>query len=381
MNANDLVVGLDPTAFTAIDGAQLAQLVNSATPSSDRGMVIVTTDSTGVPVLPDTTDYPRVENYLWLRLSPLTSSFIVCAWNPTQIYNMGYSNGSGNTVSTNWNPISVGAIPAGSIQGYQLAAGTITPDRLAGGITTSQLVSGSTFLTTSTTPTLADITATSSFSGGFVIAPLAITTGKIAVGGVATTNIAAGACTLAKLDTTGSIYQLLYNSAAGVPAWQTPPQVYTGLANPNAGGSNDGQVVAVNSGAAGTFKYISGMSAAATGQSVSVLGTVAAMITAGAGSAAHGLGAIPTYVRAVLRCTSGELGYSIGDEVNIETCFQHHTSSSFENYPLAAISANATTVYGAFDQSGNPPYISNRGTGVYAAITTTSWTVVIYARL
>ena len=313
MNANDFVTGLDPTGFTQITGAQLAQLVSSATPSSDRGLILVTQDSSGVPVLPDIADYPRVENYLWLRLSPLTSSFTLCAWNAQQIYNMGYSNGSGQTVSTNWNPVTIGSIPAGSIQNFQLAGG-ITYDKLAGNIPTSALASGSTFLTTASTPTVTDIAG--SFSGGFTIQALAITTGKIAIGGVTTNNIAAGAVTLAKFDTTGGIYQLLYNSANNTPAWQTPPQIYTGLANPNSGGSNDGQLVAVNSGAAGTFKYV----AANSMYTKAVVDNIAIPSSGSYSvSTAHGLGAIPQMVRVVLHCTAPDTAtaYVAGDEIEL----------------------------------------------------------------
>ena len=44
VNANDFIVGLDPTGYTTITGEQLAQLVNSAYPQVDKGMCIVTTD-------------------------------------------------------------------------------------------------------------------------------------------------------------------------------------------------------------------------------------------------------------------------------------------------------------------------------------------------
>jgi len=335
MNSNDFIAGLDPTALLNITGAQLAQLVTSATPSSDRGLVLVTQDSNGVPVLPDTTDYPRIENYLWLRLSPLSSSFTLCAWNSLQNYNMGYSNGSGQTVSTNWNPVSIGSIPAGTVQNFQLAGG-ITYDKLAGNIPTSALASGSTFLTTASSPAVTDIAG--SFGGGFTIQPLVVTTGKIAVGGVATNNIAAGAVTLAKFDTTGGIYQLLSNSANSTPAWQTPPQVYTGLANPNAGGTNDGQLVAVNSGAAGTFKYV----AANSMYTKAVVDNIAIPSSGSYSvSTAHGLGAIPQMVRVVLHCTTNDTNtaYVVGDEIELSNI----TNSSNQVATFSWI-VNATNV-------------------------------------
>jgi hypothetical protein len=224
MNTNDFQVGLDPTGFSSITGAQLAQLVNSDTPSSDRGMILITTDQTGVPVIPAAGTTVEWQRFLWLRLSPLASSFTVCAWNPSQTFNMGYSDGSGTTVSTNWNPVSSGSIPAGSIQGFQLAAATITKDKIVS-VDLSQINGSTALITTATTPTLADTTSTSSFATGFVIAPLAITTGKIANSGVTNSNIAPVAVTFDKIGSDSIAKDMLRAKADGTTEWFSPTDI------------------------------------------------------------------------------------------------------------------------------------------------------------
>jgi len=230
MNTNNLQVGFDPTGYTSISGAQLAQLVNSSTTSSDRGMILITTDSAGVPVIPDASTTTEWQRFLWLRLSPLTTSFIVCAWNPDQTYNMGYSNSSGTTVSTNWNPISSGAIPSGSIKGYQIANATITADKLAGGIALSQIAGSSSLLTTSTTPTAGDISG--SFAAGFTIGNNAVTSTKLASDAavdanraVTTNSIKTGAVTPVKLSPSGTAQTFMTDIAGTTPAWTVLPSI------------------------------------------------------------------------------------------------------------------------------------------------------------
>ena len=196
----DIISGLDPTGFSAISGAQLETMVGSATPFSDKGLIVVTTDSAGVPQVPDATTTTKWQSYLWLRLSPLTTSFIVCAWNPAQTYNMGYSDGSGNIVSTNWNPISSGSIPAGSIQGYQIAAGTIDKEKIQN-IDISQVNNSASLLTTSTISKV--VTGAGAVNGSFA-------------SGLIMNN---GSATLAILDTTGGAGTVLANTSANTPVW------------------------------------------------------------------------------------------------------------------------------------------------------------------
>lgn len=255
LSLSDLQAPFDPTAFAQITGGQLLQLVASAQPYVDKGMIGVTTDNAGVPIPPDAVTYPKWQNYLWLRISPLTTSFTLYAWNPAQQFNVGYSNGSGLFITTNWNPVTVGGIGAGSIQGYQLAAATITSDKIQS-VNISQVTgfNPATYVQTTVAPTGGVIGGT--FAAGLTLNNAAVTSASIAALAVLTAAIADKNVTVGKL-LGGALGQLPQTAdGANTVAWTTPPQIYSGLSNPNAGGSNDGQLVAVLSGAAGTFQYL-----------------------------------------------------------------------------------------------------------------------------
>jgi hypothetical protein len=198
MNTNDIVAGIDPTAFSSITGAQLLTMVDLAQPSSDRGFVLVTTDNIGVPVIPDAGNNTQWQRYLWLRFSPLTASFTVNAWNVGQTYNMPYSNGTGTTVATFWTPLTSGSIPANSIAQYQLNLPTITSLPYLTGITFSQITGGASIVTTSTSL----VGAVTGAIGATVILPNTITGSQIladGVTGIATANINTKAVTVAKI--------------------------------------------------------------------------------------------------------------------------------------------------------------------------------------
>jgi hypothetical protein len=290
MNVNDLVVGLDPTSSTSITGAQLAQMVNGATPSSDRGLLLYTRDANGVPVIPDANATPEFQRYIWIRLTPLTSSFTAYVWNSLQAFNLAYSDTSGTTVATYWNPITNSGATIGQITNSQLAGG-ITYDKLAGGIQLSQIANSNSLLTTATVPSVTT-QINGSFAGGFFLNNASVGAGVLAANSVATTNLQNNSVTVGKFDNTGLATQLLGNTALNTPGWVTPPQIYTGLANPNAGGSDDGKVVAVNSGAAGTFKYVAATTNAIVKAAFASTTTAYNVSSAGADSASSPTNAV-----------------------------------------------------------------------------------------
>jgi len=375
LNINDLVAGLDPTAFTDITGAQILTAIDDAQPSSDRGFILVTSDNVGVPVIPDAGTNTQWQRYLWLRFSPLTQSFTVNAWNAATLYNMPYSNGTGTTVATYWNPITSGSIPANSISLYQLAVATITSLPYLT-INLSQ-VSGYATLVTTGTALAGAVTGT---IGATVIAPGTISGAQLysdGVNGIVAGNINAKAVTAAKIlgGTNGQILQTTDGTTD--VGWVTKT-IISGLAEPNAGGSNDGQYVVVNSGAAGTYKFV----AAPTNYSHD-FGALSTIIASSV-SNAHALGAIPTFVRAVLRCNAGggDNGYAQYDEISVDQVFSHHTATSFENYPILAYGANATNVFAAVtSNASNGFFANNKATQTYTALTLTAWDLVIYAKL
>jgi hypothetical protein len=141
-------------------------------------------------------------------------------------------------------------------------------------------------------------------------------------------------------------------------------------------------------GTAGTYTGVTGLTTDAKGRVTAVVTqtgtnlvvkslTAAAIPASGAATFAHGLAAMPSYVRAVLRCTNagGDLGYSQNDELAIESTFMDNGTNDF---PSFAVSANATNVYVVrFSNPAGSVFTLNRGTGVNAAIDTTKWEILV----
>lgn len=354
----DIISGLDPTALSSITGAQLETMVGGATPFTDKGIVMVTTDaSLNSPNVPAAQTTTKWQTYLWIRIQPANTAVSLYAWNP---------NGGSDATFLQWQNITLSSIPSGSIQGYQLAPSTVTSDKILN-IQLSQIVGWQSLLTTVLTPTI-QTQISGSYALGFTI-----------------NN---GVVTLAMLDQTGLITQVLTAQGIGsAPIWQTPPQIATGLPNPNAGGAQDGYVVEVNSGAAGTFKYQSmpnlatqiapSLATSAANSFTSTLVTV----TAGAVSIqAHGLASKPAFLRAVMVCGTSELGYSVGDEVDYAT-FQPDNANL---NTLGALSVNVTNVTFQFVNSFGSGIFLNKLASVAGTptfITATNWKLKIYARL
>ena len=141
-NATDLLVGFDPTGYTSITGAQLAQLVNSATPTSDRGFVLQTTDSgAGDPDVPNAAGTVAWQRYIWLRVSG--TSVTAYLWNDNGS-NSNYVNPTTGTVTSllKWQTVSNSSIAPGQITGTMIAAGTITALNLASGSLPSSYITG-----------------------------------------------------------------------------------------------------------------------------------------------------------------------------------------------------------------------------------------------
>ena len=211
--------GLDPTGFTQITGAQLKQLVASAQFASGIGGVIVTVDSGAVPVLPDTTDYPTFENFIWLRVATTYGATVVLyTWNPNATYILSYTGGN---VTTNWTPAFTGAIPPQSILGSQIANGTITATQVnIANLLTAMGLTPTSYITTATTPTGGQIGG--SYGAGLTLNNNTVTSTEIAVDGVngiQTANINAKQVTAAKM-LGGTINQILATTdGANSAAW------------------------------------------------------------------------------------------------------------------------------------------------------------------
>jgi len=94
----------------------------------------------------------------------------------------------------------------------------------------------------------------------------------------------------------------------------------------------------------------------------------------------HGLGGVPTLVRGILRCKTGENGYSAGDEIDCGTMWT--------SQPLPAFYITATATNLILVQTGAVSFMprgagsgASAGTTGGTSITTANWKLVMYAML
>jgi hypothetical protein len=121
MKTNDIKTPFDITGFARITAAKLQQFVALSQVEDDKGIILVTSDDTnGNPEVPDAETNVRWQNFLWLRIS--ATSITLYGWNPSRAV---------DAVFLKWQPITAASIPADSIQGYMIAPGAITSDKVA----------------------------------------------------------------------------------------------------------------------------------------------------------------------------------------------------------------------------------------------------------
>lgn len=217
-NPIDLQTPFDATGFTEITAAQLEQLVAGSSPANGIGFIVITVDSAGLPNVPDASVTTKWQSYMWVRVS--TNFVTGYLWNP---------GGNVDVTYLNWVTISSASIGPGTIQGYQIAALTISDtnilnvssSKITGGVVAAwlaQLNLGQTAYATNglvqnNFPAFGDLTG--STIGSPVVAPLAITQTKLALQSVGGDPVAA---TGQIIDNSITTLQLLNNgSGASTP--------------------------------------------------------------------------------------------------------------------------------------------------------------------
>jgi hypothetical protein len=112
---------------------------------------------------------------------------------------------------------------------------------------------------------------------------------------------------------------------------------------------------------------------AALGFSAYFQSTAQTITAGGALTIAHGLGRKPILAQFYLVNTTGELGYSIGDEVYIGNA---HSSTTADNYGLS-YTPDATNINIRYGSNANVFRLINKTTGAGIAITAANWTLVV----
>lgn len=114
----DFTTPFDPTGFTQITGAQLLQFGQQLVAYADKGMMLWTQDTLGVPDVPDASTTTRWKRYAWIRQLAVGAKAYL--WDDTAASDGTYLK---------WVEFTQVAIGTGSITNSQLAGG-ITDDKI-----------------------------------------------------------------------------------------------------------------------------------------------------------------------------------------------------------------------------------------------------------
>lgn len=124
ITTQDFNPGLDTTGQTNITAAELLQLVTSATPAEDRGLIVYSTDTgEGVPSVPDAVTNTKFQRYLWIRKLFSTGVNKIYVWHPFAPLDGTFQRWTELITSL--------SIPDGSIVSSMIANETITAAKIA----------------------------------------------------------------------------------------------------------------------------------------------------------------------------------------------------------------------------------------------------------
>lgn len=97
------------------------------------------------------------------------------------------------------------------------------------------------------------------------------------------------------------------------------------------------------------------------------------MVKGGAITLTHGLGAIPKFVTARIKCVVAEAGYAVGDVVQVA----FWQDANVQNEGLSAL-VSASSIIVRVSDNGPPP-ITNKGNGAAVILTAANWKLIIGA--
>ena len=287
--------GVDFTGLTSLTPTKLNNIVDNAMPASHIGFVVVTNGLPSFALGPST-------NFVWLDSA--TSPYTLKTWDPST------TSWVAGTVS----PLSItsGLIAPNAVISGKIAANAIWTTNINDNAITSDKIQAASVTTGKIAVDAIDAT---------LIADDAVVTDGILDAAVTTAKIAAGNITAALIATASvSTTNILDNSIATVDL-QANIIVNTNLATDAVLSTNilDGTIVLADLATDTLFaKYDSSTNSTA-------------LIDGETRLYAHSLGFVPQSVRVVLVChhPTGNEGYSLGDEVNVESFSEVNYGAAF----------------------------------------------------
>jgi hypothetical protein len=364
--------GLDPTSiFTAPEATALLSFLRVATPNDYYGMVIHTTTTPATSGQPS--GYPT-DWYAWNKRN---------LWhNPTTNELFGYKTGFG------FEPI---ALADGSVDTDALADDAVTVDKVAPGAALQ-------LLRTNTGGTAVEWAGLSSIlTAGSVPVSAVSPTGASAINSFFRSNgtsnywgpltvfdinlaIPTGGLAITKLNQGTARQVLRMRTDAAYAEWIAPTGLFDDnelpLTKLSPGSGNANKAAYVN--AAGTaLEFRTPPSAPTIAQFTSTSLTVPA--TGATTTAAHGLASRPTVWGAYFVCTTGEAGYSIGDEVAANEVDGVGAGGDHGRGYTASVSA---TTFSLVSTTGwASVQIGHKTTGAFTTFTPANWALVFRGQI
>lgn len=298
----DFRKGIDFTGRGSTSAAMFNQLVDNATLSTNKGLVIVS------PTEPDILNNSRYTNFLWVDTSvagfPTLKFYNGTTWTNSligaTITTTNLADGAVTTAKLASGAVSSDKVLSGAIGSLQLGGSSVTGDKIAVGVVSRQHIADGSINTDQLTNS--SVTAAK-------IADATITSGKIA-------TIDAG--TITNL----SSYTLSQSSVLG----------FTNL--PAAGGTNYVLISGVSSLNWTTAPLAQIVYAEVTETNS---GTANGMIL----QKPHSLGRNPYFYRVAFEVTNSIAGYQIGDELTLDN---FTWANGTYRYPFLHASCNSTSV-------------------------------------
>lgn len=349
-----------------VTASQIQQLIDLATPADNIGWLWKSNTAPPVSL------YAHFKNFIWVDTStvPPLLRFYYDALN-------------------SWDPYT---FPPGSVSGSSFYDGSIPIIKLAtGGLGNAGKVivvnaQGTAWNYVFTKDTIADQTLpisrllvpagtpASSYlthTGGGVLGFTTLTVAQIM------NLIGPGSIALDRLAQTGATHGQVIMWDGVTSKFIVNSVITGGPAIPTPGAANNGQVLSVVNGNYALTPIP--IPPAIQNFNSSVSGVLIIPTVKGAQALfAHGLGGVPTFVRAVLRCKTAHGGYIVGDEVDL---LQARRSVSGDSQACWFVRANSTNVFVvATDYGANAklpqPLTADTGT----ALVYGNWDLIIYAQ-